>query len=50
MLLYNFRLDGKHVVYGQVVDGYDIIKSVEAEGAPDGQTKTKIKIANCGQI
>lgn len=43
-------LDGKHVVFGQVVDGYDVIKAIEAEGTPDGQTKTKITIANCGQI
>lgn len=43
-------LDGKHVVFGQVVDGMNVVKAVEALGSQDGRTKKKIIIADCGQL
>ncbi|GAK66031.1 cyclophilin [Moesziomyces antarcticus] len=42
-------LDGKHVVFGEVVEGMDIVKAVEAEGSGSGKTKSTITIANCGE-
>ncbi|KAH8810349.1 cyclophilin-like domain-containing protein [Flagelloscypha sp. PMI_526] len=41
-------LDGKHVVFGEVVDGMDIISHLESLGSPSGTTKAKISIAKCG--
>ncbi|XP_037050606.1 peptidyl-prolyl cis-trans isomerase-like [Bradysia coprophila] len=43
-------LDGKHVVFGTVVEGMDVVKKVESYGSEDGDTSAKIVIANCGQI
>ncbi|KAG1929342.1 peptidyl-prolyl cis-trans isomerase A [Pimephales promelas] len=43
-------LDGKHVVFGQVVEGMDVIKKVESYGSSSGKTSAKIVIANCGQL
>ena len=43
-------LDGKHVVFGEVVEGLDIIKKVETYGSPSGKTSTKIEITACGQL
>jgi peptidyl-prolyl isomerase F (cyclophilin D) len=43
-------LDGKHVVFGQVVDGMDVVKKMEALGSESGKTKAKIVIADCGQL
>lgn len=43
-------LDGKHVVFGNVVEGMDIVKKVETYGSQSGATKATIKIANCGQL
>ena len=45
-----FRLDGKHVVFGSVVDGMDVVKKVEAVGSQSGKTSKKVVIADCGQL
>ena len=43
-------LDGKHVVFGEVVNGYDIVKKIEALGTQSGKPKKKVIIAECGQL
>jgi peptidyl-prolyl isomerase F (cyclophilin D) len=43
-------LDGKHVVFGQVVEGMDVVKKVEALGSRSGETKNKIEITDCGEL
>lgn len=44
------RLDGKHVVFGQVVEGLDVVTKVESYGSNSGKPSAKITIANCGQL
>src|SRR6059036_692033 len=41
-------LDGKHVVFGQVVDGYGVVEKMEAVGSQSGATSKKVVIADCG--
>ena len=44
-------LDGKHVVFGRVVDGMDVVRKVESLGsAPTGRTRGEITIADCGVL
>ncbi|MER6437049.1 MULTISPECIES: peptidylprolyl isomerase [unclassified Streptomyces] len=43
-------LDNKHVVFGEVVEGMDIVKQVEALGSRNGATKAKITIAKSGVV
>lgn len=43
-------LDGKHVVFGSVVEGMDVVKNVETYGSQSGSTKKKITIAKSGQL
>merc|ERR550525_709548 len=44
------HLDGKHVVFGKVVDGMDVVKKVEAVGSSDGKTSKKVVISECGEL
>lgn len=43
-------LDGKHVVFGQVVEGLDVVKAIETVGSTSGRTSKPVVIADCGQL
>uniref|UniRef100_A0ABI7Y1C4 Peptidyl-prolyl cis-trans isomerase n=2 Tax=Felis catus TaxID=9685 RepID=A0ABI7Y1C4_FELCA len=43
-------LDGKHVVFGMVKEGMNIVEAMERFGSRNGKTSKKITIADCGQI
>ncbi|MFF6772117.1 peptidylprolyl isomerase [Streptomyces sp. NPDC012637] len=43
-------LDGKHVVFGEVVEGQDVVKKVEALGSPSGRTKAEVRVAKSGVV
>lgn len=43
-------LDGKHVVFGEVTEGLDVVKKIESLGSSSGATRTEIKITNSGEL
>ncbi|XP_015294039.3 CMRF35-like molecule 9 isoform X4 [Macaca fascicularis] len=43
-------LDGKHVVFGRVKEGMNIVEAMERFGSRNGKTSKKITIADCGQL
>ena len=43
-------LDGKHVVFGRVTEGMDVVKKMEGQGSANGKPNAKITIADCGQL
>lgn len=44
------RLDGKHVVFGRVKEGMNVVEAMERCGSKDGKTSKKITITDCGQL
>ncbi|KAJ9469837.1 Peptidyl-prolyl cis-trans isomerase [Diplonema papillatum] len=43
-------LDGKHVVFGSVVEGLDVVRAIESVGSQSGKTSKPVAIADCGQL
>ncbi|CAL4059838.1 unnamed protein product, partial [Meganyctiphanes norvegica] len=43
-------LDGAHVVFGSVVDGMDVVKTIEKLGSRSGRTSKTITIADCNEV
>lgn len=43
-------LDGKHVVFGQVVDGYNVVEEMEKQGSESGKTSSPVVIEDCGEV
>ncbi|KAJ7599193.1 cyclophilin [Mycena floridula] len=43
-------LDGAHVVFGEVVEGLDLVKKIEAQGSSSGTPKSKVTITKSGTV
>ena len=43
-------LDGKHVVFGKVVEGMKVLDAMEATGSRSGSTSADVVIADCGEL
>ena len=43
-------LDGKHVVFGQVLEGYHVLKAIENVGSSGGRTSRAVFIHECGEV
>ncbi len=45
------RLDGRHVVFGEVTEGFEVVKAIEATPTgPMDKPRSAVKIADCGEL
>ena len=40
-------LDGRHVVFGKVTSGMDVVEAMEEQGSRQGRTKTEVMMSDC---
>lgn len=43
-------LDNRHVVFGQVIEGMDVVRKLESYGSQSGKTSKVITVQDCGQL
>jgi len=43
-------LDGRHVVFGRVLEGMDVVKKIEANGSQSGRTRLPIQVTKSGEL
>ncbi len=43
-------LDGRHVVFGEVINGQEVVKKIESVGTRSGKPKSNVIIKNCGEL
>ena len=43
-------LDGKHVVFGKVIEGMNVVNEMEKLGSRSGRTSKKLVISDCGEL
>jgi cyclophilin family peptidyl-prolyl cis-trans isomerase len=43
------HLDGKHVVFGKITSGMEVLMDVAGLGQIDGKPRKKVKVVNCGE-
>jgi peptidylprolyl isomerase len=43
-------LNGNHCVFGELIEGDDVLKKIEQVGTRDGRPKGQIKIDDCGEV
>jgi len=43
-------LDGKHVIFGRIIEGMNVVRMIENVPAPEGRPKLEVVIEECGQM
>ena len=43
-------LNGKHVVFGKVIEGMDVLKKMESKGTEMGKPRATVTIKDCGVV
>lgn len=43
-------LDGRHTVFGKVLEGEDVVKRVEEQGTNSGKPKNTVTVVDSGEL
>ncbi|KNC99239.1 uncharacterized protein SPPG_05495 [Spizellomyces punctatus DAOM BR117] len=44
------KMDGKYVVFGKVVEGWEVLDLLDAVGTDDGRPRDQVQIVDCGEL
>jgi peptidylprolyl isomerase len=44
------HLNGKHVVFGEVVGGRKVVRQIEKLGSQSGKPRGKVTVDDCGEL
>ena len=44
------HLDSKHVVFGKMISGFEVLDQIEDAGSGNGKPKKVVKIVDCGEF
>ena len=44
------HLNGAHVVFGEVIDGWHVLDAIESVGSGEGTTFKPVVITDCGEV
>lgn len=44
------HLNCKHVVFGKIIDGMDVLRAIEETGSKSGATSQRVVISDCGEL
>ncbi|XP_020256144.1 peptidyl-prolyl cis-trans isomerase CYP63-like isoform X2 [Asparagus officinalis] len=44
------HLDGKHVVFGKIVNGISLLRKIEQAGSEKGKPASLVKVVDCGEV
>jgi peptidylprolyl isomerase len=44
------HLNGKHVVFGKVIQGLEVLKQMDRQGSQSGKCKARVTIVGCGEV
>jgi cyclophilin family peptidyl-prolyl cis-trans isomerase len=46
----DYAQQGKHVVFGKVLEGMDVVKAIEAKGSRSGTPSATVTVADSGEL
>lgn len=44
------KMDGKYVIFGKVVDGWEVLDELNKVGSDDGTPKETVMVVDCGVV
>jgi len=50
LTIVKYRLDGMHCVFGEMIEGENVLRQLELAGSRAGKTTGKLVVDDCGEV